>query len=237
MAEASLVDGLVLAAGGSQRMGGRSKALLRIGEETFIEHAMRVLREGGCRTVYVVAGEDAEVQAAVRAAGAELLVNPDATSQQFDSVKIGMHTLPADSTAVAILPVDCPLVTAATVQTLIDTAARSTKPVVLPMYNGVGGHPVMLRRPFYDTVLSAPGMEGLSGVIIDHGHQIHLLTVTDAGILVDIDTEEEYRRIIGGDDVGSGSGSGTEGGSGSGGAERRSRGVDRVDGNSTPSHS
>ncbi|MGH7444932.1 MAG: nucleotidyltransferase family protein, partial [Longimicrobiales bacterium] len=101
MADTSHTDGLVLAAGGSQRMG-RPKALLQVGAETFIDHAMRVLREGGCRAVHVVAGNDPEVHAAVHAAGAHLLLNPDATSAQFDSVKIGMRALPADSSAVAV---------------------------------------------------------------------------------------------------------------------------------------
>ncbi len=197
MTEGIRPDGLVLAAGAAQRMG-RPKAFLEVAGETFLDHAVRVLRDGGCRHVYVVTNEDPALQEAVAAAGATVVVNADPRSEQLDSVQLGLRALPEDSVAAAVLPVDCPLVTAPTVQTLTNAALRSTKPVVLPMYNGVGGHPVLLRRPFYDAVLGSRDPEGLSGVIIAHGHQIELLTVTDAGILVDIDTQEEYTRLIGG---------------------------------------
>lgn len=211
MVESPPPDGLVLAAGGSGRMG-RPKALLEIAGETFLDHAIRVLREGGCRSVYVVAGDAPELHAIVAAQDARLVRNDDPASEQFTSVKLGMRALPADSAAVAVLPVDCPLVQSSTVQTLAVAAARTAKPVVLPMYNGVGGHPVILMRSFFDTVLGARNAEGLSGVIIAHGHKVELVTVMDAGILVDIDTPQEYERFIAGTGFGSESDSGGEGG-------------------------
>lgn len=190
------LDGLILAAGAARRMG-RPKALLEIEGERFLDRAVQVLRAGGCREVYVVASALPEVHAAIASAGARVVLNDDPASEQLDSVKCGLRALPDDSAAVAILPVDCPLVAPATVQALAAAAAHTTLPVVLPMYNGVGGHPVVLRRPFYDTVLDASDPEGLSGIIIAHGHDVELMTVTDPGILVDIDTPQEYDAFIG----------------------------------------
>ncbi len=189
-------DGLVLAAGAAGRMG-PPKALLEVEGERFIERTVRVLREGGCRRIYVVAAEIPALHDAIASAGAILVRNADPASEQIESVRLGLRALPDDSTAAAVLPVDCPLVSPATVQLLVAAAKRTTLPVVLPMYNGVGGHPVILRRPFYDTVLESEHPEGLSGIIIAHGHDVELVSVTDPGILVDIDTPEEYGRLIG----------------------------------------
>ncbi len=189
-------DGLILAAGAARRMG-RPKALLEIEGQRFLDRAVEVLRAGGCRAVYVVAADVPEVHAAIVAAGAVVVLNDEPGSEQLDSVKCGLRALPDDSAAVAILPVDCPLVAPTTVQALAEAAAHTTLPVVLPMYNGVGGHPVVLRRPFYDTVLHASHPEGLSGIIIAHGHTVELMNVTDPGILVDIDTPQDYDAFIG----------------------------------------
>ncbi len=189
-------DGLVLAAGAARRMG-QPKALLEVEGERFIDRTVRVLREGGCREVYVVAAELPELHEAVAALGAVLVRNADPASEQIDSVRLGLRALPDDSTAAAVLPVDCPLVSSATVQSLAAAAAHTTLPVVLPMYNGIGGHPVILRRPFYDAVLETQHPEGLSGIILQHGHHVELVPVTDPGILVDIDTPEEYQRLRG----------------------------------------
>ncbi len=187
-------DGLILAAGGARRMG-RPKALLDVDGERFIDRAVRVLREGGCGEIFVVAAELPELHEAVRELGAVLVRNPGPASEQIDSVRLGLRALPHDSTAAAVLPVDCPLVSPATVQSLAAAAARTTLPIVLPMYNRMGGHPVILRRPFYDVVLGTNHPEGLSGLILQHGHDVELVTVTDPGILVDVDTPEEYARL------------------------------------------
>ncbi len=77
------------------------------------------------------------------------------------------------------------------------------------MYNGVGGHPVILMRSFFETVLGSRDADGLSGLIIAHGHKVELVTVMDAGILVDIDTPQEYERFIAGTSFGSGGAAGS----------------------------
>ncbi|MBD0320868.1 MAG: NTP transferase domain-containing protein, partial [Gemmatimonadetes bacterium] len=58
-----MIAGIVLAAGRSRRMG-EPKAFLRLDGITFLEHAVRALRGGGCGEVWVVAGDDAVVEAA-----------------------------------------------------------------------------------------------------------------------------------------------------------------------------
>ncbi|MYW10849.1 NTP transferase domain-containing protein, partial [Streptomyces sp. SID2563] len=54
------IAGLLLAAGGGRRLGGRPKALLEHRGRPLVEHALRTLREGGCGPVHVVLGASAD---------------------------------------------------------------------------------------------------------------------------------------------------------------------------------
>ncbi|WP_234101548.1 NTP transferase domain-containing protein, partial [Streptomyces venezuelae] len=56
-----VVAGLLLAAGGGRRLGGRPKALLSHRGRPLVEHAVGVLRAAGCEVVHVVLGASAEL--------------------------------------------------------------------------------------------------------------------------------------------------------------------------------
>lgn len=187
-------EGVILAAGQSARLG-RPKALLEVGRETFLVHAARVLRDGGAARLIVVVGDAAEVRSVAEGVGDVVVINPDATTEQIASLRLGLDAVSEAADAVAVLPVDCPLVTVDTVQALAEAAARTTRPVVLPMYNGVGGHPVLVMRPFFQVIRESVAPDGLRGLIVEHGHDVEIVNVPDAGILVDIDTPREYDRF------------------------------------------
>ena len=61
--EGMRVAAVILAAGGSRRLG-EPKQLLRLGGETLLDRAVRVAREAGCAPVLVVLGAEAEPIAA-----------------------------------------------------------------------------------------------------------------------------------------------------------------------------
>ncbi|HEX2207758.1 MAG TPA: NTP transferase domain-containing protein, partial [Longimicrobium sp.] len=102
-----MICGIVLAAGRSRRMG-EPKALLSAGDGTFLQRAVRALREGGCAYVLVVtarlddetAREIAE-EAAMMDAG--IAVNTAAESEQADSLRVGLRALPPEAEA-AVVP-------------------------------------------------------------------------------------------------------------------------------------
>jgi len=190
------VDAIILAAGLSSRME-RPKPLLEIGSETFIERAVRVLKEGGCRhVVAVLNGQDAEVGRLAEGAGAEVAVNQDAASEQLESVRCGLRALPADWAAVAVLPVDVPLVSAQTVALLVAAVREQPAPVLLPFHNGVAGHPVVLARATAPELLERDWEEGMRSLIMSHARDLREVRVTDPGILIDVDTPEDYWRYI-----------------------------------------
>ena len=190
------VDGVVLAAGQSTRMD-KPKALLELGTETFLERVIHLLGEGGCRQVVAVLNDsDDWPRRLAEAAGAAVVINPDVHSQQLDSLRLGMTVLPDDWGALAVLPVDVPLVSAETVRALVDSARQKPAPVTLPFHNGVAGHPVLIGRQVADEVVGKRWDEGLRSLIMAHSHELAEVKVVDPGILIDIDTPEDYWRYV-----------------------------------------
>jgi molybdenum cofactor cytidylyltransferase len=190
------IHGVVLAAGESARMG-QPKALLTVGPETFLQRAVRTLQVAGCSRVYVVAGPDAAwADTAVAALDIELVVNPVPGSEQIDSLRLVLERLPGDVSAVVVLPVDLPLVAADTVRLLIETYRGAPAPLVLPFHGDVAGHPVVLGRALFAEILETELDEGIRSLILSHARELREVKVFDPGILIDIDTPDDYRRHI-----------------------------------------
>ncbi|MEO5510014.1 MAG: nucleotidyltransferase family protein [Longimicrobiales bacterium] len=190
------VDAVILAAGQSTRMG-QPKALLEVGSETFLERAIRMLRFAGCRhIVAVLPAEEEWTQRLADATGAAIVINDDIGSQQIDSLRIGMHTLPDDWSAVAVLPVDIPLIADSTAKAIIDDVRATLPGLTIPFHNGVAGHPVVIGRQLESEVMEMRWEEGLRSLIMKHSRDLHEIRVVDPAILIDIDTKEDYWRYV-----------------------------------------
>lgn len=181
------VAGLVLAAGQSSRMG-QSKALLEIDGRTFLQAAVQTLWEGGCSGVTaVIASPDAAF--AARSAGARIAQGqPDA--EQIDSLRSGLDALNDDVDAVVVLPVDHPRVRPATVQALIAAWADDPEALARPVHDGEPGHPTLFPRRVWDALGDPALEEGARSVV--EAERVLDVPVDDPGILVDIDTPDDY---------------------------------------------
>ncbi|MGK5632527.1 nucleotidyltransferase family protein, partial [Streptomyces sp. URMC 123] len=104
------VAGLLLAAGGGRRLGGRPKALLPHGGRPLVEHAAGVLRAGGCEPLHIVLGAAArEVRARAELPGCRLVDNPAWAEGMGTSLRAGLASLaPTAATAALVLLVDQP---------------------------------------------------------------------------------------------------------------------------------
>lgn len=193
-----MVVGIVLAAGRSERMG-RTKALLDAGGRTFLRAAVDALRGGGCDPVVVVARADAgDVAREAELAGAVVVRNEREDAEQIDSLRLGLAAAGAAATAALVLPVDHPLVTAGTVTRLLAAHADAPAAVVRPTRDGQPGHPTLFPRGTWRALAEEPLPRGARTVVEAAGTRRVDVPVSDAGVLVDIDTPEVYRRHLGG---------------------------------------
>ena len=93
--------------------------------------------------------------------------------------------------------IDVPLVSVATVRTLIGAQREHGAPVVRPVSNGRHGHPVIFGRALFAELRGADPAQGAKPVVRAHAAEMIEVPIDDEGAFTDIDTREDYERIIG----------------------------------------
>ena len=109
------------------------------------------------------------------------------------SFQAGIRVLPDDATAAMLFLVDHPIVTLDTIEKLV--AQASEESIVLPVRNGCRGHPAIFGRVVLDEVLELPPDRGANLVVGARPERILEVAVDDPGVLVDVDTPEEFRKL------------------------------------------
>ena len=187
------VAAIILAAGRSERMGA-FKPLLPFGPKTVIETCIENMRSGGIETVVVVLGLDTRAEALkahLQNSRVTFAVNPDPASEMSDSIACGVRALREGIQAVIINPVDHAAVPGDVVATLINEWQKGAR-LVKPVWNGRGGHPVLIDLEFRDELLSLDRDGGLKTFFSDHQAQVNRVEVNSNYIARDMDTWDDY---------------------------------------------
>jgi molybdenum cofactor cytidylyltransferase len=193
------VAGVILAAGESSRMGQR-KAFLRheMTGTTFLAHLVAESVAAGLSPVTVVGrGSDAELAHAVLQTGANYVPNPSASLGQLSSIVAGLDSLGEEVTAAVVMPVDVPMVSAATIRRLVWVAAEQGVGIARATHRGRHGHPVLFTRALFDELRSADPGVGARAVVRADPARVRDVEVDEAGVTIDIDTPEDYFRAFG----------------------------------------
>lgn len=195
-----MIAAVVLAAGLSTRMGGRSKALLSFDpRDTFVSRIVRTLADAHVAEVVVVTGHQRDqVEAAVRASGlpARLIPNEHYERGQFTSVIAGLDAIDRpDVDAVLLALVDAPLFSAATVRAVVERFEKTRAPVVRPVRGDEHGHPVLIARELFDELRHADPEQGAKPIVRGHVSLSGDVAVNDPGAFIDIDTPDDYARL------------------------------------------
>ncbi|MER5772138.1 nucleotidyltransferase family protein [Streptomyces sp. NPDC001985] len=191
------VAGLLLAAGGGRRLGGRPKALLSHRGRPLAEHAARTLRAGGCGPVHVVVGAAADrVRAEAEFGGCVLVDNPDWATGMGSSLRAGLASLAGTGAGAAlVLLVDQPGIGAAAVAR-VRGAYRSPGTLATASYGGERGHPVLIGAGHWGAVgAGAVGDRGARGYLEAHSGVLRLVECGDVAEPYDIDTPEDLTRL------------------------------------------
>ncbi|SRR6056297_1458584 len=182
-----MIEAIVLAAGLSSRTS-RYKMTLPLGEKTVIEHTVDTLLEV-CDNVIVVAGHKArECEQVLQShKGVRIVENPDFRKGMFSSVQCGVKELKSDT--FFVLPGDQPMIKRQTLTKLMKTEGN----IVNPSFKGKKGHPVLFRNDCREGIIEMPE----DGILRDfiHSRKANVVEVEDEGILLDIDTDEDYEYI------------------------------------------
>ncbi|MGV9314662.1 nucleotidyltransferase family protein [Streptomyces sp. NPDC003691] len=191
------VAGLVLAAGGGRRLGGRPKALLRRLGRPLVEHAVSALRTGGCDPVHVVLGAAAgRVRAEADLTGAVPVENPDWARGMGSSLRAGLDSLAATGAeAVLVVLVDQPGIGPAAVRR-VRAADGGRGALVSAAYGGERGHPVLFGADHWPEIArEAVGDRGARAYLRAHAAGLTLVECGDVAEPYDIDTPADLYRL------------------------------------------
>ncbi|MBZ9640056.1 NTP transferase domain-containing protein [Streptomyces sp. PSKA30] len=191
------VAGLLLAAGGGRRLGGRPKALLEHRGRPLVEHAVAVLRAAGCTPVHVVLGAGADaVRERAELPGCVLVDNPRWEQGMGTSLRAGLDSLAGTTARAALVSlVDQPGIGPEAVARVL-AAHRGESSLVSAAYDGVRGHPVLLGAAHWAGIAAtATGDRGARAYLKAHEQEITLVECGDVARAFDIDTEADLVHL------------------------------------------
>jgi molybdenum cofactor cytidylyltransferase len=186
------VTGLLLAAGGSSRLG-RPKQLLPFGGATLLDHTLGTARACGFdQLICVIGGAAEEVQATVDLSGAQVLVNDGFGSGCSSSIGLAVDAIDSRSDVLVLLLGDQPGVTPATVHELL--ARRGDARLALCRYDDGRGHPFAFARSMFGELSQLHGDKAVWKLQDQLGDEVVDVRIPGP-IPPDIDTWEDYQAV------------------------------------------
>ena len=177
---------------------GAFKPLLPFGGKTVAESCVGNLLAAGVEEIVVVLGHRAEeLRERLSRLPVRFALNEAAGSEMGASVARGVVQVSDEASAVLITPVDYPAVPPEVVAELIEAHRRGRARLVVPEWEGRGGHPVLVSLDFRDELLRLDEARGLRGLFDAHREEVRRLAVASPFVARDVDTWEDYRALHG----------------------------------------
>lgn len=193
---------ILLAAGESRRMG-QLKALLPWQGDTLLGCQVSSLLQAGIHQVVVVLGHKRD-RLLPLLEGRDRVVsvfNPDYQAGKTTSIKTGIKAVLRSPQAAAaqtlvLLNVDQPR-TAETISTLLSRHESSDCLITIPVFQGKGGHPLILDCSLLPELLEiAEASQGIRAVVRKHEERLQRVEVDNAEVLWDLNTPEQYQAAV-----------------------------------------
>jgi molybdenum cofactor cytidylyltransferase len=193
------VAALVLAAGMSRRMKSpltQPKQLLRWNGKPLLQHTLENVRRAQVDEVVLVLGFAADaVRRQVSTDGIRVVVNPEYEQGMGTSLRAGLRELSTGVQATFVVLADQPFVRPETLDRMIAAHRGSGAEITLPLYRGFRGNPVLLDRSVFPELMGLSGDAGCRAIFGDHTQGIHKMEVDDPGILLDVDSLEDFEKL------------------------------------------
>ena len=188
------VAGVILAAGGALRMG-QPKLLLPWRGETLIRRSARIASH--ClTTVVVVTGAQADnIQQALTGLPVQIVHNPEWANGQSTSVRAGIRSIPAHVSYAIFLLGDQPYISKELIQSMVNTYALTHPTILAPYVRGKRSNPVLFDRSLFETLCELQGDAGARSIFAQHPPTP--FDWPDERLLFDVDTPEDYQRLLG----------------------------------------
>jgi molybdenum cofactor cytidylyltransferase len=187
------ITGLVLAAGGSKRLG-QPKQLLPYGPVTLLQHVLETAR--ACyfdQLLCVLGGSADEVLDRVDFDGVQIVQNTHFGEGCSSSIAAALSAVDPRSEGLLLLLGDQPGVSAATVETLL--RARGCAPLIACGYRDGRGHPLLFDRSLFGELSELHGDKAVWKLMDRHSVEVVDVPIDDV-LPRDVDTWEDYQAVL-----------------------------------------
>jgi molybdenum cofactor cytidylyltransferase len=191
-----LLAAVILAAGGSSRMG-QPKQLLKFRGTSLLRRAIDTALAAGAEQVIVVLGAAADrLVPEVEATSATIVINDQWMEGVSTSLRGGLAAVGSDAKGVFIYPADMPLVTPEALRELARRQQISGRPAAMTEAGGVRGVPVFITRSLFPTLMIQEGDTGGAQYLRAHPEAVEAVHFDDPDIVRDVDRPEDYSRLL-----------------------------------------
>ena len=182
---------IILAAGEPKQMS-HFQPMLKLSGKSVIRRQIEAFRAAGLQDILIITGYHAGMlERHLSGETVRFVKNENyASTDMMASVQCGIRALPPECDRVLITPGDVPYLNIETMQKLL----HSPKPVAIPSYEGSAGHPVMIRKSCFSSLLTFSGERGLRGALAQWKKETEFIPTDENGMLIDINTEQDYER-------------------------------------------
>jgi CTP:molybdopterin cytidylyltransferase MocA len=184
-------------------MGQPKLALPWENDVAIIAYMVETFRDAPVDPIVVVTGANRPaIEDCLEGYPATLVHNPEhVESGMIGSIRIGLKVVQESACdAVLISPGDLPSVHTETLRKLIEAFGKTDAEIVAPSYDGRRGHPVLVSRGQWAAILDLPQGKTMRDFLRMKSDKIRHVVVSDAGILRDVDSPQDYERSRRGSD-------------------------------------
>lgn len=189
----SQTAGIILAAGGSERLG-QPKQLLDWFGKPFVVQVVQNAITAGLTPIYVVTGSDREqIESFLTSLPVVCVYNPQWAEGQSTSMKVGLAALPQICDRVMFLLSDQPQVSPVMIRQLIERNNVQRAAITAPLVQGQRGNPVLFARETFDALMTIQGDQG--GRAVFSKFRVDYLPWVDRRDAFDVDQETDIARL------------------------------------------
>lgn len=194
VSSSSLALHCVLLAAGSASRYGSAKQLLPVNGEPMVRRAALAALQTDARLLVVTGAHAGAVEAALAGLPLELLHNPDWEQGLGGSIACAFRRIGRSSSASLVFLADQPQIGAAELQQLIDAHERRPELIIAADHGPTLGPPCLFPQRWYAELAALSGPQGARLLLQKHAAEVETLPLPQAAI--DIDTPEDYRRLL-----------------------------------------
>lgn len=184
---------VIVAAGMSRRMKA-FKPSLPFGDSNVANYTIYKLKKLNIDPITIVVGhKHKELKESINRDDIRYVMNENYNdTEMFDSVILGVEDIASMCDRILIMPMDLPAILESTIEKVLSIDAG----MVRTTFKGEPGHPIVITSEFAMTLKNYKGDNGLRGAMEASDIPITSIDVDDAAVQFDIDTPEEYQRLI-----------------------------------------